>query len=161
MISSVSWAFQSILNPRLSWPTPTASDSGHFVDLMMGAAAIQPVKTINLGPASTGQMPLSNAARDWTAMWMILKAMGWRAKDISRPSLPPVRVTFWHGNGSLTSGLISNPRFYEMVMGWPIGWTNVAQPVTGFAAWLQRSRSALSRLTLPAIGEGRNDLELA
>ena len=103
---------------------------------------------INLGPASTGQIPLSNAARGWTAMWLILKAMGWQAKDIKRPCSHPARVTFWNGNKSLTSTLISNPRFYEMVMGWPIGWTKAEVSVTGFAAWLRRSRIALSRLTL-------------
>jgi hypothetical protein len=36
------------------------------------------------------------------------------------------------------------------VMGWPIGWTAPGEPVTGFAAWLQRSRIALSQLTSPA-----------
>ncbi len=131
-----------------SWPTPTALDSGHFVDLMVGGGIMQPIKTINLGPASTGQMPLSNAARGWTAMWLILKAAGWHPQAVVCHSLPPVRVTFWHGKNSLTNGLISNPRFYEMVMGWPIGWTKAEVPVTAFAAWLQRSRGQLSKLTL-------------
>lgn len=131
-----------------SWPTPTASDSGHFVDLMISANSIQPVKTINLQPASTGQMPLSNAARGWTAMRLILRSIGWKPTPLDCPSLPPVRVTFWHGNGSLTSGLISNPRFYELLMGWPIGWTNIEVSVTGFAAWLLRSRGQLSKLIL-------------
>ena len=90
----------------------------------------------------------ANAARGWTAMWLILKAMGWQAKDIKGPCSHPARVTFWNGNKSLTSTLISNPRFYEMVMGWPTGWTKAEASVTGFAAWLRRSRIALSRLTL-------------
>lgn len=62
------------------------------------------------------------------------------------PSLPPVRVSFRHGASSSLSGLTSNPRFYEHLMGWPIGWSDAAQPATGFAAWLRRSRGELSRL---------------
>ena len=58
-------------------------------------------------------------------------------------------MSFRHGQGSYPSDLISNPRFYELVMGWPIGWTRTGLPVTGFAAWLQRSRGALSALVDP------------
>lgn len=61
-----------------------------------------------------------------------------------RRSSRHVRVSFRHGTGSYVTGLISNPPFYELVMGWPIGWTAPEAPVTGFAAWLQRSRGALS-----------------
>jgi hypothetical protein len=140
-----------------SWPTPTALDSGHFVDLMAGNLNLQPVKTINLGPASTGQMPLSNAARGWTAMWMVLKAMGWQASDASHPYSHPVRVTLWNGNGSLTNTLISNPSFYELIMGWPIGWTKAELAVTGFAAWLQRSRGQFLKLISLPMQEACND----
>lgn len=39
-----------------------------------------------------------------------------------------------------------NPLFVEWLMGWPIGWTNCASPVTGFSLWQQRMRGELSRL---------------
>lgn len=42
-----------------------------------------------------------------------------------------------------------NPLFVEWLMGWPIGWTDCGQPVTGFSRWLQRSRGALSTLCTP------------
>tara|TARA_R110000868_G_scaffold111222_16_gene300491 strand:+ start:2446 stop:2601 length:156 start_codon:yes stop_codon:yes gene_type:complete len=44
------------------------------------------------------------------------------------------------------TSLVSNPRFHELLMGWPIGWSDPGQPVMEFAAWLQRSRGALSKL---------------
>ncbi|MEQ1689091.1 MAG: hypothetical protein ABL874_11005, partial [Sphingopyxis sp.] len=134
-----------------SWPTPTARDCGHFADLMVGAGSVQPVKTLNLGPASSGQIPLSNASRQWTLLWLILRSAGWRAATMASHSLHPVRVTF--GRGSSTGTLICNPRFYEHVMGWPIGWTAPEAQVTGFAAWLRQSRGALSKLILPTNGQ--------
>ena len=39
-----------------------------------------------------------------------------------------------------------NPLFVQWMQGWPIGWTNYAQPVTGFAQWLEQSRGYLYRL---------------
>ncbi|WP_409639187.1 hypothetical protein [Phenylobacterium sp.] len=104
-----------------------------------------------LGPYSIpkesgGQFSLQNAARTWTFLWLILKACGWSALMMTSPSSLPVRVTFDHGKGSSLGGLTSNPRFCEMTMGWPIGWTDVEAPVTGWSAWLRRSRGALSEL---------------
>ena len=62
------------------------------------------------------------------------------------PSSPPVRVTYPHGKTSSLAGLISNPRFFELIMGWPIDWTAPGAPVTGFQAWLRRSRGQFSNL---------------
>ena len=41
-----------------------------------------------------------------------------------------------------------NPLFVQWLMGWLIGWTNYARPVTGYAQWLEQSRGYLSRLIL-------------
>lgn len=46
-----------------------------------------------------------------------------------------------------------NPNFVEWLMGWPIGWTASAQPVTEFALWLRRMRGQLSTLCLPTRGD--------
>lgn len=94
---------------------------------------------------SGGQYSLENAARTWSVLWHMLLALDAVPRRVSRSSRR-VRVSFRHGNGSYPNGLISNPVFYEMVMGWPIGWTAPGAPVTGFAAWLQRSRGALSEM---------------
>jgi len=81
-------------------------------------------------------------------MWMTLRGLGWTpaAEIQSIDYSPPVRVSFTHGRKSSLAALISNPRFYELMMGWPIGWSDPAAPVTGFAVWLLRSRGELSRL---------------
>lgn len=104
------------------------------------------VKPFDTAKSSAGQFSLSNAARAWTKAWHALQALGWQPSNPS-PSSHLVRVSFKFGGGSYIDGLISNPRFFEHVMGWPIGWTASAEPVMGFAAWLQRSRTALSTLT--------------
>lgn len=112
----------------------------------MAAGEIQPASPIETKGHSGGQFSLENATRSWTMLWLILKAAGWRASKAICRSMPPVRVTFGHGKQSYFANLISNPRFYEMVMGWPIGWTAPEQPVTEFQAWLQRSRGQFSKL---------------
>lgn len=117
-------------------------------DLMVGGT-IRPMSPYYTAATSSGQFSLSNASRAWTQLWRIMRAMGWTPVTSPRSS-QPVRVSFNFGAGSSISDLISNPQFFEQQMGWPIGWTAPAVPVTGFAAWLQRSRGALSQLTLPA-----------
>lgn len=117
-------------------------------DLMLGEG-IQPKAPFDIGPTSCGQFSLTNAARAWTHLWQIMTAMGWTPIKMP-PSSHRVRVSFKFGKGSSLDGLISNPRFFEMTMGWPIGWTAPEASVTGFAAWLRRSRGALSALNLPA-----------
>ncbi len=61
-------------------------------------------------------------------------------------SSPPVRVSFRNGKHCYFDTLVPNPQFLEMLMGWPIGWTAPEASVTGFAAWLQRSRGQFSKL---------------
>jgi hypothetical protein len=120
----------------------------------VAAGEIQPRSPFYIPDTSSGQYSLTNAARTWTKLWLILQALGWRP-GTTRPSSPPVRVSFTGGRGSFIAALISNPRFFEQTMGWPIGWTAPGEPVTGFAAWLRRSRIALSRLTLPVMATGQ------
>lgn len=106
---------------------------------------VQPKAPFDIGPTSCGQFSLTNAARAWTHLWQLLKAMGWRPID-TPPSSHRLRVSFKFGKGSSIDDLISNPRFFEIMMGWPIGWTAPEAPVTGFAAWLLRSRGQLSKV---------------
>ena len=141
-----------------SWPTPTATDAGYFPDLTIDGGQIQPRSPFYTAMTSSGQFSLSNAARAWTKLWDILQAAGWQpTMTTAARSSPPVRVSFNFGTGSYASDLISNPRFFEHAMGWPIGWTAPGVPVTGYAAWLQRSRIALSQLTSRANGQEVSD----
>ncbi|BAV64758.1 site-specific DNA methylase [Sphingobium cloacae] len=100
-----------------------------------------------IAQGSCGQFSLANAARVWTNLFLVIRGLGLSMSGTC-PSSPPVRVSFKHGPTSSLVGLISNPRFYEHLMGWPIGWTAPEEPVTGFAVWLRRSRGALSRLLI-------------
>lgn len=101
-----------------------------------------------ISDGSGGQFSLNEATRTWTTLWTIMRSLGWSARTTMSPSLPPVRVSFRSGKGSSLIGLTFNPQFYELTMGWPIGWTDPEGSVTGFAAWLQRARSELSALPL-------------
>ncbi len=99
---------------------------------------------------SGGQFSLENAARVWTMLWRILKALGLDPASAASTCLSPVRVSFKHGRGSSTADQTSNPRFYEKVMGWPTDWTAPGAPVTEFPAWLLASRGRLSELLTAA-----------
>jgi hypothetical protein len=129
-----------------SWPTPTASDAGYVPDLVLENGTIRIVSPAHVETDSGGQFALAEASRTWTALWLSLAAMGWTATAMSSRSSPPVRVSYRLGKGSSLSGLMPNPQFYEMVMGWPIGWTAPGEPVTEFAAWLRRARGLFSKL---------------
>ena len=112
---------------------------------MIGGDKVQPRSPFDMAATSSGQFSLSNAARAWTKLWLVLAVVGW-TPAMNYPCSPPVRVSFRFGRGSFIDGLISNPRFFELTMGWPIDWTAPEASVTGFAHWLQRSRTALSAL---------------
>jgi hypothetical protein len=115
-------------------------------DLLIEAGRIRLVSPADITTGSGGQFALSESARSWTSLWSTLKAVGWTATSASFRSSPRVRVSFKHGKTSSLRDLIPNPQFYEMTMGWPIGWTAPGAPVTGYAAWLERARGQFSRL---------------
>lgn len=115
---------------------------------MIGETGIQPKSPFDMAKTSSGQYSLGNAARAWTKLWLTMRGLGWTPTSQPRSS-HQVRVSFRFGTSSFIDGLISNPRFYELMMGWPIGWTAPGEPVTGFAHWLRHSRIALSRLPMP------------
>jgi hypothetical protein len=48
------------------------------------------------------------------------------------------------------NGRKSNPRFWEALMGWPVGWTDCASPATGLSRWRRLMPGALSELALLA-----------
>lgn len=95
---------------------------------------------------SGGQYSLENAARVWTLLWRVLRALGVDPATMGPSCSPPVRLSLKHGRGSSTADQTSNPRFYEKVMGWPTGWTGPGEQVTEYAAWLRLSRGRLSEL---------------
>lgn len=92
------------------------------------------------------QVGIREVAVAWTLLWRASKAMG--ATYTTRAAFPfshPLHLMVLAGSRLSENGLSLNPLFTDWIMGWPIGWTNPEQPVTGFAAWLQRSRTELSK----------------
>lgn len=55
----------------------------------------------------------------------------------------------WRGTWIRKPRAALNPRFVEWLMGWPIGWTGCASPVTGSTRYKQRMRTELCRLCSP------------
>src|SRR5690606_3615428 len=98
---------------------------------------------------------LGNAARQWTLVWLLVRA--WNARPAGRPSFlssRPLHLSLMPGPRSSTGDLTFNPSFSDWIMGWPIGWTDPMRPVTGWSAWLQRMRGELSKLpTLQPAGD--------
>lgn len=131
------------------WPTPTASDGGYFPDLIIADQALRMTGPFDCSMGSAGQFGLTTSARSWTCLWLTMKGLGWTPTASARSSRP-VRISFKSGTGSFLADLISNPRFSDLMMGWPIGWSDPARPATGFAAWLRLSRGRLSRLLTAA-----------
>lgn len=114
------------------WPTPTVSTSGAWPDITLRQGRL-----VMRGGAS--QLGIHMATKAWTLLFLM---------GVTSPracSLPiPMRLT--PGNAPSEHPLVCNPRFLEALMGWPTGWTDTDSPVTGFALWQQRMRSALSQL---------------
>lgn len=131
------------------WQTPTAAICANRAEIRLddrGPFFLPSIDQIG------GQIGLSEQAKDFTLLWLLMRAAGLRATAApgSYPYSHPVHLTLRPGSRSLPRDLIFNPAFLELVMGWPIGWTETGQPVTAWSRWLQRMRGALS--ALPSIG---------
>nr|WP_245913711.1 hypothetical protein [Caenispirillum bisanense] len=142
-----------------TWPTPQARD-GDSRGMDLGRLG-HPERSRDL--AETASQWPTPAARDYRAPNTVesqarRNAGSLRGQQLqnfvehSCPSMPQARP-IPAGDASLqmhrTSRQRLNPRFCEWLLGWPTGWTNCALPVTGFARWLERSRTELSRLISP------------
>jgi hypothetical protein len=93
------------------------------------------------------QVSIGETAKIWTAFRRVAVALGWTAGEM--PAFPfshRVLATIRPGSGCSAGEWTLNPAFTDWVMGWPIGWTDLTRPVTGFVPWLQRSRGELSTL---------------
>jgi hypothetical protein len=86
------------------------------------------------------QLGIKNAAMAWTLMWDMLVAAGWTPQ--APRSSHRCRVSLLNGEKHSTTGLTLNPAFTDWMMGWPPGWSDPLQPVTGWSQWLQHARGA-------------------
>lgn len=118
------------------WPTPTYKGSGNRACIQVGPEGMKFLSDLN----QTGsQVGIKNAASAWTLFWDILIASGWTPAPF--PSSHRVRVSLGCGAKHSTDGLALNPAFTDLLMGWPVGWTDPLRPVTGWSHWLQHARS--------------------
>ncbi|MCF6433201.1 hypothetical protein [Leisingera sp. MMG026] len=119
------------------WSTPTYKQGGNRTSIRMGPGSFLFVADQN---QTGGQVSLRTAGLCWTVMWDLMKATGWTPGPLA--SSPRCLVTLLaedaHSKGAAL--LQQNPAFTDWMMGWPAGWTDPLQPVTGWSQWLQRAR---------------------
>lgn len=119
------------------WQTPVVKGSGNTVCLQPVSCGLKLLKDER---QAGKQMGIRNAAYSWTILWELLAALGWTPK--APVSFLPFRVHLRSGEDASAPGLTLNPRFSDWLMGWPPGWTEPLQPVTGWSRWLQLGRGA-------------------
>jgi hypothetical protein len=126
------------------WPTPTTSLYCCRVDILMGQDGFR-FRTATDQKGS--QHALGNTARVWTVFWELMKAAGLKpAQTPVYPSSRPLHVTLKPGTRTCPGDWTFNPNFSDWMMGWPIGWSDPAQPVTELSRWRQLMHTELSRL---------------
>lgn len=126
------------------WPTPTTSLNCNRSELRVNKAG---ALWVSAKDQRGNQVAVGTVAFNWTIFRRTAVALGWKAGPMpTYPYSRPVLATIRPGSGSSTDDLTLNPAFLEWLMGWPIGWSDTTQSVTGFAHWLRRSRGALSKL---------------
>ncbi len=120
------------------WPTPTFKGSGNRACISLSPKGLQFKSDMN----QTGnQIGLRNATTAWTLLWEMMRAAGWEPK--APASSHRCRVILLNGETHSTGALTLNPAFSDWMMGWPPGWTDPQQPVTGWSRWLLHARGAL------------------
>jgi hypothetical protein len=77
------------------------------------------------------------------------KYLGEVVNDFTGSLSPPPDHPTQDGQTSSDTRRTLNPRFVEWMHGWPVGLTSCELRVTGFQAWLLRSRGELSKILSP------------
>ena len=120
------------------WPTPTTSLYCCRTDILIQEGAFHFRTAID---QKGSQHAIGNAARVWTTFWLTVKEMG--LKPLQTPvyrSSHPLHVTLKPGTRSCPGDWTFNPNFSDWLMGWPIGWSDPEQPVTGLCHWWRDMR---------------------
>lgn len=121
------------------WPTTRAGDGVSGLQIKDGKRGLSLITATKLWPVVTARdyrVPASPTAQE--------RAHHWPEKGCLS-SLQDLLITL-DGWTSCQKSRRLSPLFDEMLMGWPIGWTDCVQPVTGWSRWLRLSRFALSQL---------------
>lgn len=131
------------------WPTPTTGIYACRTDIVVEKGTFQFRTAID---QRGSQHSLGNAARVWSTFWLTVKHMGLAHCHLATfPSLPPLHVTLKPGTRTCPGDWSFNPNFSDWMMGWPVGWSDPALPVTELSRWSRLMRSELSKLLLKPI----------
>jgi len=126
------------------WPTPTTAIYWCRTEVEVGPNGIK----YRTDPSQKGnQFGIGRVARTWTMIYLLAKATG--AKQMGKFNyqyLHPLHLILRAGPRYSPGDLTFNPNFSDWVMGWPIGWSNPEQRVTGFVQWQQHMLGNLSKL---------------
>ena len=118
------------------WPTPPFKGTGNRACIVLSPERGVEFKN-DLNQVGS-QIGLWNAAKAWVLATDMMSAAGWTWQ---RPaSTHRCRVILLNGERHSEGHLSSNPAFSDWMMGWPPGWTDPLQPVTGWCHWLQLGR---------------------
>lgn len=127
------------------WPTPVATLRGwNRSDIEISDKGLR----FRSATDQTGkQVSLQRVARLWAMLYATMRLLGARPAGLtSYPFSRPFHLTLQAGTRSSTGDWTCNPSFLDWMMGWPIGWSEPMQSVTGWSHWLQRMRGALCAL---------------
>lgn len=121
-----------------NWPTPVASDDGRKVTLTAHQGGL--IKAVHLFPSSLPVLSMDYGPPSFGGNRYYRQAF-LRSTTLT----PPWQAVLPSWATRITVKRL-NPYFVEWLMGWPIGLTDCAKVVTGFAQWQQRSRGYLCQL---------------
>lgn len=148
------------LNEMVSkWPTPTALDRPRSPETMAKSAAFRKANANQ----NTVPLYLGEVAQGFSLPPLQTTPYGQRSSDHRRISLrlyltlmspKPLSFSRLRKWATRVTRKKLNPDFVEWMHGWPSGWTDLEQEVTGLQAWLLQSRIELLRLTSP-VDDGR------
>jgi len=129
------------------WATPRTSDTNGAGEHGDGGLDLRPQVEQN----DWWNTPTSRDHKDGDMTNSEVPTNALLGRQASRYSLPAPETTP-HGAASSPGGQTSrrrlNANFVDWLMSWPPGWTDYGQAETGFAAWLERSRTAFSEIVL-------------
>jgi len=143
-------------NAALKWPTAQAyshQDSNQPGQVRLDLAA-KKWHTPDTAPEAPNELLLRGQAKAWaTPNWHDGRRPGpdlhsTQGRNLSREAALSHQApqTQQDGQPGSPSGRVLNPRFVEMLMGWPSGLTDYESPVMALCPWYALMRSSLYRL---------------
>jgi hypothetical protein len=134
------------------WPTPTVQMGGNRTEIAIGENGLFFLAATD---QKGSQVSLRNAVQVWMRFHLLAKALGMRGGKVPEtyPYSHRLHLNITYGTRSSKGEMTLNPQFMDWTMGWPIGWSDITQPVTEWSHWQQRSHTAHLKQRLIAINQ--------